>query len=99
MTRDPHLNPKQWHHGYVGIVLGTVGLGTLLGALAVILSTDDLALVRIAFRLSVGCVITIAIGVWLAIDDTYQHRRQHTHPGYRSPVNKLWGKILRKVKR
>ena len=84
--RDPHLNPVQWHHGYIGAVLQTAGLVTILAAperhwLAV-----------------VGLLVGIA-GTLLVIDDLIQHAIQHYRPGYRSPVNKLWGKILRMVGR
>jgi hypothetical protein len=40
--------------------------------------------------------VLFAIGGYLMLDDMMQHTRQRTQPGYRSPVNKLWGVIVRK---
>ena len=98
--RDPHLNPKQWHHGYVGAAIIFFCLCGSFGLLLVVLAWhgDPRALVYVK---PVACVFgaLIAVGAYLMYDDIRQHRRQHTHPGYRSPVNKLWGWILRKVGR
>ena len=83
--RDPHLDPLQWHHGYVGV-------GLMLGSLLItlLLPTNTVSV----NRLVIISVIT-GTGLWLFIDDLCQHLTQHYHPGYRSPVNKLWGKVLR----
>lgn len=42
--------------------------------------------------------ICTGLGIWLCVDDTIQHRRQIKHPEYRSPVNRLYGATLYKIK-
>ncbi|MCK5602980.1 hypothetical protein KAR91_13945 [Candidatus Pacearchaeota archaeon] len=82
--RDPHLTPLAKHHGYIGLALSAV-------ALVVILSARDTWLADAGFVAGI-------IGVLLVADDLFQHHRQHRHPLYRSPVNRLWGWVLRRVK-
>ena len=82
--RDPHLTPYAKHHGYIGLALSAAGL-------VVILSTHNT-------RLADAGLVAGIIGVLLVADDLFQHHRQHRHPLYRSPVNKLWGWILRRVR-
>ena len=78
--RDPHLTPKAKHHGYWGLLL-------MAGGFIALLSISTQAGLYIS-------EIVMAIGLWLVLDDWYQHAKQHGTPYYRSPINKLWSKIL-----
>lgn len=90
IQRDPHLSPLQWHHGYIGVGFVIVGALALLAELISILTDREPKLWLFITGLSL-----IGVGVYLAIEDRYQHNRQIYEPGYRSPINKLWGKVLR----
>jgi hypothetical protein len=88
--RSPHLNPCQLHHGYVGGALIITSAITGLFGLIYILVTAT----TIWWPLIAG-ICQLIIGAWLLGDDYLQHARQTRNPEYRSPVNKLWGHILR----
>ena len=83
--RDPHLGVRQWHHGYFGAVL-------YLGSLVLVLRTST------PWHVIAGAIGAMT-GILLMLDDITQHIAQQVQPGYRSPINRLWGWILRRVKR
>jgi len=70
---------REWHHGYVG-------LAALAGSFVYVLAVDR--------PHWIAALVWLA-GLWLLADDAYQHWRQHYEPDYRSPVNRLWGWMLR----
>lgn len=81
--RDPHLTIKGIHHGILGILPFVAGLWIVLEA--PLRSIEHI----------VGAGALAVLGLWLMVDDLFQHIKQHWAPGYRSPVNRLYGKILR----
>jgi len=44
-----------------------------------------------------GIILSI-LGLILVIDDEYQHYRQRRQPEYRSPIHRLYGSTLYKLK-
>jgi sulfite exporter TauE/SafE len=76
--RDPHLTIKGWHHGFIGLGAGAVGL-------ALILVAPDRHLAFI-----IPSALLCVFGVFVFVDDVVQHVVQHWRPGFRSWVHKLW---------
>lgn len=49
------------------------------------------------YYLYIGLVIA-GLGLWLFIDDVYQHAVHHYNPAYRSPVNRLGAWVWKRCK-
>lgn len=79
MSRDPHLEARARHHGYIGAGVALLGLVGIL---------ETASTLRADLYLALGLV-----GVLLLVDDLFQHWIQHRRPGFRSPVNRLWARI------
>ena len=74
------INWYESHHLYWGILAS-------LGVIPMCMSTNR----TIVF---LG-VYLFALGVYVAIDDIYQHHRQVLDPGYHSPVHNWYGRIYK----
>ncbi len=75
---------KDPHLKWYGLHHGWIGAGMAAGGFIILMYAV------------IPALVVIAIGLFLFIEDVVQHAIQHSTPGYRSPVNRLWGWIVRK---
>ena len=73
------LNLREWHHGYLGLIL--IGLGAALWY-------------ALPWPWCLVAVPFFVFGGWFAGDDTYQHYRQQKDPDYRSSLHRWFAREL-----